>query len=158
MARRTYTPEQRAEALELYAAEGPTAVQTKLGIAKATVAYWASSNGIRSVRNERTAAATEAARLDREATRERLRDEMLRRALDLLDRMDQPHIDFRGKDAKAVTYPKPSASGCQAYATAAAILLDKFRLEVGEVTGRTETTTRDHLDREIEHLFETAGT
>lgn len=157
MERRTYTNEEKAEALALYAAEGPTAVQRHLGIAKATVSNWARANDVRTVRNERTAAATEAIRLDREQTRERLRDEMLRRALDLLDRMDQEHIDFRGKDAKRVTYPKPSASGCQAYATAAAILLDKFRLEVGEVTGRTETTTRDHLDREIEHLLETAG-
>jgi len=156
MGRRSYTPEQKAEALALYAVEGPTAVQTQLGIPKQTVAQWASADNVRTVRNERTAAALEAVLLDRAVVREQLRDEMLRRALDLLGRMDAPHVDFRGKDAQQVTYPLPSPSGCQSYATAAAILLDKFRLEVGEVTGRTETVARDQLDREIERLLESA--
>lgn len=156
MGRRTYTPEQKAEALELYATDGPTAVQERLGIAKATVSDWARANGIRTVRNERTAEAVEAARVDRELTREKLRDAMLAKALDLIGRMDEEHIDFRGKDAKRVTFPKPSASGCQSYATAAAILLDKVRLELGEVTGRTETVATDQLDREIEQMLASA--
>lgn len=154
VSRRTYTDDERVHALELYATDGPTAVERQLGIPKTTVAGWAAAAGVGTVRNERIAAAVDAARLDRELVREHLRDEMLRRAVDLLDRMDEPHVDFKGKDAAKVTYPKPSPSGCQAYATAAAILLDKFRLEVGEVTGRTETRTSDHLDREIEELVE----
>jgi transposase-like protein len=153
MAHRRYTPEQKAEALALYATDGPTAVADQLGIPKATVVGWARSNGVRTVRNERTAEAVEAARVDRELTRERLRDAMLAKALDLIGRMDEKHIDFRGKDCTEVEFPKPSPSGCQAYATAAAILLDKVRLELGEVTGRTEHRTTDHLDREIENLL-----
>lgn len=154
MARRTYTPKQRQEALTLYALEGPSAVEDQLGIPKSTVVDWARTAGIRTVRNERTAEAVEAARLDRELTREHLRNLMLEKAVDLIGRMDEEHIDFKGKDADEVVYPKPSPAGCQSYATAAAILLDKFRLEVGEVTGRTETRTSDHLDREIERLVE----
>lgn len=156
MSRRTYTDEQKADALALYANEGPSAVQHQLGIPKATVTSWATANGVRTVRNERTAQAVEAAKLDRELTRERLRDAMLAKALDLIGRMDDEHIDFRGKDAKQVTYPKPSPSGCQSYATAAAILLDKVRLELGEVTGRTETVSTDQLDREIEQMLDKA--
>lgn len=154
VSRRTYTDAERVQALALYETDGPTAVEERLGVPKQTVSDWAKAAGVRTVRNERTAAAVDAARLDRELVREQLRDEMLRRALDLLGRMDEPHVDFKGKDASEVTYPKPSPSGCQSYATAAAILLDKFRLEVGEVTGRTETRTSDHLDREIEELVE----
>lgn len=153
MARRRYTDEEREAALALYAEQGPTAVQEQLGIPKQTVQSWARADGVRTVRNERTAEAVEAARLDRELTRERLRDAMLAKALDLIGRMDEPHIDFRGKDVTKVTFPKASASGCQAYATAAAILLDKFRLEVGEATNRTETHTTDQLDRDIEALL-----
>lgn len=154
MARRVYSDEEKERALALYETEGPTAVFAQLGIPKSTVMSWAIANGVRTVRNERTAEAVEAARLDRAHTRELLRDEMLRRALDLLERMDDPHVDFKGKDADEVIYPRPSPSGCQAYATAAAILLDKFRLEVGEVTGRTETLSTDQLDRQIEELIE----
>lgn len=154
MTRRSYTEEQKAEALALYELEGPSAVQAKLGIAKATVAGWAVANGVRTVRNERTAEAVEAARLDRELVREQLRDEMLRKALDLLGRMDLPHIDFKGKDADKVTYPKPSPSGCQSYATAAAILVDKFRLEIGEATGRTEHQLTSPVDEELARLAE----
>lgn len=153
MARRTYTDEQKAEALALYVEAGPTAVAVQLGIPKQTVQQWARADGLRTVRNERTAEAVEAARVDRELTRERLRDAMLAKALDLIDRMDDEHIDFRGKDAKRVTFPKPSPSGCQSYATAAAILLDKVRLELGEVTGRTEVRSTDQLDAEIEQLL-----
>ena len=40
----------------------------------------------------------------------------------------------------------------QALATAAAILLDKYRLEMGEVTARSESASVDEMDREIESL------
>lgn len=153
MGRRTYTADEKAAALALYATDGPTAVADRLGIPKATVADWARANNVRTVRNERTSAMVEAARLDREAVREQLRERLLSKALDMLDRMDSEHIDFKGSKVEQVTYPKPSPSGCQAYATAAAILLDKFRLEVGEVTGRTEHRTTDQLDRDIEELL-----
>jgi ABC-type branched-subunit amino acid transport system ATPase component len=53
------------------------------------------------------------------------------------------HIDFKGKDATEVTYPKAPAAAFQQYATSAAILIDKFRLEGGEVTERTEAITTD---------------
>lgn len=154
MARRTYDDATKAAALELYTTHGPTAVQDQLGIPKATVAGWAASNSVRTVRNETTAAATEAIAADRALKREALREAMLDRALDLIGRMDEEHIDFRGKDAKRVIFPKPSASGCQAYATAAAILLDKVRLELGEATGRHEVHHHEHdpIDDEIEAL------
>lgn len=70
MARRQYTEEQKAEALDLYSTTGPTAVQKKLGIPKATVASWARRTGVQTVRNEKTHAATQAASIDAAATRQ----------------------------------------------------------------------------------------
>ena len=68
--RRTYSHTEKAEALKLYEEQGPTAVQDQLGIPKGTVAYWARSSGVRTVRNERTREATEAASLDARARRQ----------------------------------------------------------------------------------------
>ena len=64
-----YTEEQRAEALKLYEAEGPTAVTEQLGIPKQTVQHWASKAGIRTVRTSKTNAASEAKRADDKAVR-----------------------------------------------------------------------------------------
>lgn len=69
MARRTYTAEQKEAALTLYENEGPTAVQKQLGIPKATIAGWAKAAGTRTVRNENTREATEAAKVDNAARR-----------------------------------------------------------------------------------------
>ncbi|WP_313816359.1 hypothetical protein [Citricoccus sp.] len=69
MAKRTYTEEQRTEALRIYELEGPTAVQKKLGIPKNTVARWAKNVGVRTVRNAKTREATEAAQVDNAARR-----------------------------------------------------------------------------------------
>jgi hypothetical protein len=57
----------------------------------------------------------------------------------VLKRMDEPHVDFKGKDADRVVYPVAPAAAVQNYATSAAIMLDKYRLEVGEATARTES-------------------
>ena len=39
-----------------------------------------------------------------------MRELLLVKAKDALERMDQPHIEFKGKDATQVTYPKAPAS------------------------------------------------
>ena len=72
-----YTEAQRAEAVELYRAEGPTAVANKLGIPKNTVVRWAEKVGVRTVRNERTREATEAKIVDAQAGIAALRLEIL---------------------------------------------------------------------------------
>lgn len=72
-----YTPEQRAEAIELYRTEGPTAVEKKLAIPKNTVVRWAVKAGVRTVRNERTREATEAKVVDAQAGIAALRLEIL---------------------------------------------------------------------------------
>lgn len=55
----TYTAEQRSEAVELYTEVGPSEVERRLGIPKATVRYWAKAEGC-TFNPERTEAATAA--------------------------------------------------------------------------------------------------
>lgn len=70
--RKTYTEQQKREALTLYETHGPSAVEKQLGIPKNTVAGWAKAAGVRTVRNERTREAVEAKVLDGRARRQRI--------------------------------------------------------------------------------------
>lgn len=70
--RRTYTDQEKADALRMYEEEGPSAVQKNLGIPKNTVAGWAKRTGVRTVRTERTRAAVEAKVVDGRARRQRI--------------------------------------------------------------------------------------
>ena len=64
-----YTEAQRAEALEVYESEGPSAVTARFGIPKQTVQHWAKAAGIRTVRTAKTNAASEAKQADDKALR-----------------------------------------------------------------------------------------
>jgi transposase-like protein len=61
MARRAYTPEERAHALKLYREHGQAHASRETGIPPQTIGSWASRAGVRSDASARTAAATEAA-------------------------------------------------------------------------------------------------
>lgn len=61
---RTYTEEQKHEALELYKTDGPTVVYQQLGIPKSTINSWARAAGARTVRNKKTEEATRAREVD----------------------------------------------------------------------------------------------
>jgi hypothetical protein len=95
-----YTKAQRDEALALYHTHGPTAVQTQLGIPKATVTGWAKANGVRTVRTERTREATEARAVDLKASRQELAALLLADAHRLRAQMWEPTVAFAfgGKD------------------------------------------------------------
>lgn len=67
--RRKYTDDEKAEAVELYETEGTTAASKKLGIPKNTIQGWARKAGVRTVRQSKTQAATDAARSDSAKTR-----------------------------------------------------------------------------------------
>lgn len=99
--------------------------------------------------------AIEGHRAQAEAGRERIRLLILEKAEDLLKRMDEPHVDFKGKDAAMVTYPVATSSDVRNYAMSFAVLLDKYRLEMGESTSRSEITVADAesvVDAEILRL------
>ena len=69
--------------------------------------------------------------------REELRVRLLEKALDALDRMDERHIDYKGNNALEVSWEVAPSGAFKDYATGAAILIDKYRLEMGETTSRT---------------------
>lgn len=148
-----WTDEQRAEALALYREHGPAEASRRTGIPRGTISRWAANSGYERVRNEKVEAQTEQLRIAQEMLRQRIRTKLLAKADDLLDRMDAPHKDFRGKDVVEVTWDKATSGDVKNYATAAAILLDKYRLEVGEPTTRSEVHERSDLDRDIDALL-----
>lgn len=61
--RRTYTPEQRREALELYREHGPAEAARRCGIASGTIRQWALKSGLTSERAKTARANVEALRL-----------------------------------------------------------------------------------------------
>jgi len=148
------TKAEREEALKLYLEEGPSAASRATGIPSGTIRSWASRAGVQRARTQKQAAAIEASMMRQAEKREELRELLLDRAVELLHRLDDPHIDFRGKDARQVTFPKPGGMDSKNYATAAAILIDKYRLEMGEATARTYHEGSDDIDRSVGQLVE----
>lgn len=140
-ARRTYTDDEKHAAVALYAEQGPTAVQEQLGVPKATVTAWGKAAGVGTVRNERTAAATEAARLDWEERRLALTHEIGEVAEMALERVrhiieDRCSVIRHTKDGEQ--YVIAEGAEAKAYATTMAILVDKAQLLSGAATSRQE--------------------
>jgi hypothetical protein len=67
-----------------------------------------------------------------------LRVGLLEQALRILDRMKEPHTTVHGKDAIRVEHNEAPAADLRGYAISLGILIDKYRLESGEPTGKTE--------------------
>ena len=148
---RTYSADEKANALILYASDGLAEAWRRTGIPKPTIASWARRAGLpHTDASAKTQAATEAAEDRAKKLRAELRLGLLEKAVDLLARMDAPHTEFKGKDAQVVEYPIAPAGAVQNYATSVGILIDKYRLEIGEATTRSESRalTEDMDDHE----------
>lgn len=145
--RHEYTVEQKAAALAIYVEKGVAEAWRQTGIPKPTIASWARRGHVQTDAPAKIQQAIEAARDRHLKLREELRYRLLEKASDLLDRMDAEHVDFKGKDVEEVVYPIAPAAAVQNYATSVGILIDKYRLEMGEATGRTESVSlTDGLD------------
>lgn len=149
-----WTPEQKAEALELYVEHGPAEAGQMTGIPSGTIRSWAHRAGMTRLRYEKTEAATTAAQARAEQKRSELRELILDQALELLHRMNAPHSDFRGKDAQKVTWDTATSGDTRNYAIAVGTLIDKYRLEMGEVTARTYHEGTDDIDRRVKQLMD----
>lgn len=161
MARRTYSAETKAKALAMYPEHGAGETSRVLGVPKPTVISWAQRAGVRSDAAETTRIATEHATAARDAKRAVLVDLLIDKANDLIGRMDQAHEQFMavgGKDGgiERVEYERATSADVRNYAVAAAVLIDKFRLELGEATARTETVNvedaRELLAAQVDEL------
>ena len=143
--KRSWSAEDQAHALMLYEELGSREASARAGIPESTIRNWARRRGVRTRSTTTNRDATEAASAKAARIRAEMKLQLLERAVEVLDRIDQPHIDFRivsdgagaGSRVVEVEYPRPSPTGVREYAVAFGILLDKFRLENGEVTGRT---------------------
>jgi len=151
---RTYTDDERANAVAIVAERGLAEAWRQTGIPKMTIVNWCNAAGVVRSHPERTRAALDALEESTALRRRQLRVELLERAVEILERMDEPHMEFKGKDADAVEYPVAPAAAVQNYATSAAILIDKFRLEMGEATGRQEHWSNDYADHESRSIAE----
>lgn len=135
-----YTDAERKAAIDLAVAEGLPTARRVTGIPKATIHSWVVRSGLELPEptpvlveaNAKQAAMTQLRRAE-------LREDLLAKAQELLDRMDDKHVEFKGSGPTEVTYPKATAGAIKDYAIAVGILIDKYRLEVGEAVGRTES-------------------
>lgn len=152
-----YTDQQREAALAAYVEHGSAEAARRLDIPARTIRYWANQAELTQARAEKTEAAREMLALRHAEMREELRVRLLEKALDALDRMDATHIDYRGKDARKVEWDVAPAGAFKDYATGAAILIDKYRLEMGEHTARAEVTSETAIDAEVRRLVDELG-
>lgn len=139
---REYTASEKEHALRLYLEVGLAEAWRQTGIPKPTIASWARRSGLpHTDAAAKTREATLAAAARADQLRAELRLKLLEKANDLLDRMDGEHVEFKNsaKEIREVVYPIAPAGAVQNYATSVGILIDKYRLEVGEATTRSES-------------------
>lgn len=146
--RRTYSWNFKAEVLAVYEVDGPAATARLYKIPVRTIKSWATRMGLHT--GAETKSATEAACLSQQMRRAIVRDLLIQRVQEMLERMDSPMKTWVGSGATPVEVEidRPLASVCKDLATTAGILLDKFRLEMGEATGRSEVSVTDE-DRQL---------
>jgi hypothetical protein len=139
-----YSESQKREALATYVEHGLSVAHAETAVPKCTLLKWARSAGIdhnvvSAEHAERVRNGTQARVARCEALRVEIREQLLQTAQTMLDRCEQPFTDYRGQKADEVEFEVPPPSECRQLVTAAAILIDKYRLEMGESTGRVET-------------------
>jgi transposase-like protein len=146
-ARRSYSADDKAQALQAYLDVGPTKACEATGISKSTIRGWAKSQGLSAVRSEKTAAATQAIAADNALSRERLATTLLARCFELEHRFDEPQVVIA--DGKAVELRGTRAgddlvapaNACRDIAVTIGICVDKVQLLLGEATERVEHST-----------------
>jgi hypothetical protein len=163
---RSYTSEQKQQALELYSVYGPCRATKDIGIPKSTIIKWAKAAGLKPP-TENIDAAAKAREARIAVKRAAIKERILEEAAYCLRAIHNEHIDFKSAGPAGpvqVTFPVAPAAAVQHYATAFAIFIDKFRLENGEVTGREELKhgfdfghlTDDELGRQVGEVLSQA--
>jgi transposase-like protein len=152
-----YTDKQKTEAVKLYLEVGPDEAAKTIGCSRRQVYRWLGSHGVSPKKPDEQRAETEARHAQK---REELRDLLLDQAVDMLHRMNEMHIEYREVDGQPeqVVHLKAAPADCKSYALAAAVLIDKMRLENGEVTGRQESIHLGLVESEIRRLEAEVGT
>ena len=135
-----YTDEQRAEALVLYVEHGTAEASRRTDIPRRTIRHWANHEGLAAARDLVLTEGGERLAKTYKVMRAEARVLMVEKITDLLERMDQPHVEFKvaGNEIHEVTHQIASSGDVKNYASAMKLILDSFRLEMGETTDRTD--------------------
>jgi transposase-like protein len=150
----TYTDEQKAEALKLYEEHGPREAARRTGTNKSTVTRWAKAAGLRTFHAQKAREAAEVIEAAGQERRAKVRARLLDEIHATIDRLQEPQVAFVGQQGKQVEFPKPPAQDHFALVKSVGTLIDKLRLEEGQVTERTEHMQSSDFDREVAELVE----
>ena len=148
----SYSDQQKSDALASYVELGPREVSRQTGITASTITRWAQAAGLRTLRAEKATAAAAVMRAEGEASRARVSTRLLEEIHETFDRLREAQTAFVGQSGKRVEYPKPPAPDHFALVKSIGTLLDKLRLEEGQVTDRTEDVSQSEFDREVAEL------
>jgi len=140
--KRSYSEEQKAEALAAYAEVGSQEAARRLHIPSQTIASWARRAGIQSNASDKTRAAVERMQEIRHERRERIKSKILEKAEFMVDQIGGSTVVAVGARGATVEVPI-SPDGQQKLAQGARTLIETYRLEEGEATDRTESLTPD---------------
>lgn len=127
-----YTTEQKTEAVRLYIEHGPDEAARIIGCGRMSIYRWLADTPVPDEKRE-------AQRLET-AIRHQLKREALREAL----------LDAAMAGAAAIDLTDPK--GFQALSIGVGTFLDKYRLEMGETTARTEHVSIGLIEAEIQKL------
>ena len=136
-----YTDAQKAEAVRLSVEVGTAEAARQTGVSTRSITNWAKDAGVTAqAKVEKTEVAREVLAAVTAKKREELREVLLDAGI---HHVKQSMAADTGRDA-------------QAYMIGAGIGVDKYRLEMGEATGRTETvdlaSAESTIDLEVERL------
>lgn len=146
----TFTAAQKTKALELFHERGATAAAEATGCHRTQIYRWLRDDVAQ--RPEKTAEQIQAEDAYQTSLRQSIRRRLLEKVDNLLDRFDEPHFDYRGKDVVRVQWDSATSGDIRAYATSIGILIDKYRLEMGEHTQRTDAFTS--VDMELQRALD----
>lgn len=143
-----FTKAQKAKALQIYHESGSAVAAEETGCSRQSIYNWLRD----SIDTEKTPEEQAKEALYQQTLRLGIRRRILEKVDNLLDRFDQPHYDYRGKDVVRVQWDSATSGDVRAYATAIGILIDKYRLEAGEATSHTYHEGSDDIDRRVSQL------
>lgn len=163
---REWPEDLRADAIRIYRLDGPSAASRATSIPLGSIRRWVAEMGIaeeaareRAIKGVDAEAARQEAhrawisesRMRTERTRVELQEMLWDRALEILLRMDDEQVVAVTDDGDVVTSP-PKGRDLKDMAIAVGVLIDKGRLEGGEVTDRTEVITLSEVETAIRKL------
>lgn len=151
-----YTDQQIEEAKKLYEEVGPSEASRRTGINKSTIASWARRSDLQTDAPTNLRAATEMAQLTRQQQRQQQRDEIcdeillnVRARLKQMNELTTIVTNAAGNTVKVPVSPDGQAK----LSLSIKNLMETLRLELGEVTSRTETIGRSDKEQKLAEII-----